>query len=143
MSGGIIQWRKWKREVLVNKTTVDVTAAVICREGQIFVARRGPGRHMAGYWEFPGGKVEAGETREACLRRELAEELSIDVEIGRFIGESLYDYGEKTIRLLAYEVTWVGGEIRLKDHDQMAWYTRAELADIELAPADIPLLAYL
>ena len=127
----------------MHKPPLQVAAAVIRREGRIFVARRARGRHMAGYWEFPGGKLESGETPEDCLRRELAEELAIEVEVGPLLGENLHDYGDKMVRLMAYEVFWLGGEMQLKDHDRLAWHFAEELAAIELAPADVPLLGFL
>ena len=85
---------------------IDVTAAIIQREGLILAARRKQGSHMAGYWEFPGGKIEPGETPEECLQRELKEELSIESKIGPFFEESCYDYGTKQIRLLSYFVDY-------------------------------------
>ena len=91
-------------------------------------------------WEFPGGKLEVGESPEDCLVRELAEEFGIEVEVGRYLGESVYDYGTKIIKLLAYQVTHVSGEFCLTDHDKLRWLSRTELHELEWAPADIPLL---
>lgn len=76
---------------------VDVTAAVIVKESAVFAAKRSPGKHLAGHWEFPGGKIEPGETPEQCLKRELKEELTIESEIGEFVAESIFDYGNKRI----------------------------------------------
>lgn len=98
------------------------------------------GKHLEGMWEFPGGKLESGETPEACLARELAEEFGVETKIGRFLGESVYDYGEKIIKLVAYHVTHVSGEFRLTDHDELRWLKRTELDAVEWAPADIPLV---
>jgi len=117
-----------------------VTAAIIEKEGKVLAARRKPGSHLAGYWEFPGGKLEDGETPEECLRRELAEEFKIDSCIGIFVGESIYDYGTKVIRLMAYLVNHVGGEFELIDHDDLRWLGLDELDDVNWAPADIPLV---
>ena len=86
------------------KIHIDVTAAVIIADNQVLAARRKAGSHLAGFWEFPGGKIEAGETPEVCLQRELKEELGITSKIGRFLGESLYDYDVKIVRLMAYKV---------------------------------------
>lgn len=123
--------------------SIEVTAAVIIKSEKIFAARRSPGKHLGGYWEFPGGKVEAGESHQDCLIRELKEELAIDVKIGNYIGVSSYDYGEKKINLHGYFVLNINGEIVLNDHDHdsMRWLDISELDEIKWAPADIPLLA--
>lgn len=95
---------------------------------------------MAEYWEFPGGKLEKNETLKQCLVRELKEELGIETKIGAYLGESVFDYGEKIIRLVAYTAVHVGGEFRLRDHDDFRWLSVNELRDVQWAPADIPLL---
>jgi 8-oxo-dGTP diphosphatase len=120
---------------------ITVTAAVLTDDELVFAARRGPGKHLEGYWEFPGGKLEKGETPEQCLSRELEEEFGIQVEVGSFIGESIYDYGHKTIRLIAYQVILLAGEFELRDHDQVMWLPKNELSRLKWAPADVPLLA--
>ena len=89
---------------------------------------------------IPGGELEDGETPEVCLRRELAEEFKIDSNIGSFVGESIYDYGTKVIRLMAYMVEHVDGEFELIDHDDLRWLSLDELNDVNWAPADIPLV---
>lgn len=122
------------------KKHIDVAAAVILDNEKIFAARRKPGAHLAGYWEFPGGKVEANETPEQCLVRELQEELCIITEVGQYIGESVHDYGIKIVRLMAYEVLHVSGEFQLNDHDRFCWLGINELGSIDWAPADIPLV---
>lgn len=119
---------------------INVTAAIIEKEGKVLAARRKPGSHLAGYWEFPGGKLEDGETPEQCLRRELAEEFQVDSNIGSFVGESIYDYGSKVIRLMAYLVEHVDGEFELIDHDDIRWLSFDELNEVNWAPADIPLV---
>ena len=121
--------------------TITVTAAILEKDGLVFAARRGPGKHLAGYWEFPGGKLESDETPEQCLARELQEEFGIQINVGPFMGESTYDYGHKVVRLLAYRVVLLAGEIELRDHDQMMWLSKHELHDLKWAPADVPLLA--
>ena len=91
-------------------------------------------------WEFPGGKLETGESPEDCLARELAEEFGIKCQVGRFLATSVYDYGEKIVELMAYQVTHISGDFQLTDHDELRWLSRSELNDVEWAPADIPLL---
>ncbi len=124
------------------KGQIDVAAAIIVKDHKVFLARRKPGAHLAGFWEFPGGKLEEGETPEQCLARELLEEFNIQVRVGHFVGESLYDYGAKLIRLLAYEVEHVSGDFELIDHDEMRWLDESELDDVNWAPADIPLVKH-
>jgi len=119
---------------------ITVTAAIIEKNGLILAARRKPGSHLAGYWEFPGGKVEDGETREQCLARELEEEFGIDCQVGEFLAESIYDYGTKVIRLIGYRVQHLGGSFHCRDHDQIIWLPVRELPSLKWAPADIPLV---
>lgn len=122
------------------KKPIDVTAAIIVKNHKIFAARRKVGVHLAGFWEFPGGKLEAGETPEHCLARELKEELNITTRIGALVGESVYDYGTKIVRLLAYQVEHLSGDFELIDHDEIRWLALDELNSVQWAPADIPLL---
>ena len=104
-------------------------------------ARRKPGSHLEGFWEFPGGKVEPGENPEECLARELSEEFGIDAQIGLYVGESIFSYGTKTIQLLAFIITEFTGDLQLIDHDAIQWTLPEELDEIKWAPADIPLVA--
>jgi 8-oxo-dGTP diphosphatase len=119
---------------------ITVTAAIIEKNGRILAARKRPGLHLAGYWEFPGGKLEGSETPEECLQRELVEELGIHCRIGAFLAESLHDYGTKVIRLLGFHARHSHGELRLTDHDAIRWLTVDELGSLQWAPADIPLV---
>jgi 8-oxo-dGTP diphosphatase len=119
---------------------IDVTAAIMVRDNHVFAARRIPGAHMAGFWEFPGGKIEAGETPEACLSRELHEEFGITTIVGDFFGESLFDYGTKIIRLMAYRVEHVAGDFKLLAHDELRWLSLDELDQVKWAPADVTLV---
>ena len=88
------------RKVRCNWKMIEVTAAILEDGNKIMIARRGKGKHLAGFWEFPGGKIEQDETPEICLIRELKEEFEIDVSIGSYIGESVFKYPEKTIKLI-------------------------------------------
>ncbi len=119
---------------------ITVTAAIIEKDGLILAARRNPGKHMAGHWEFPGGKLEENESPEECLKRELKEEFDINCRIDTFFAESIYDYGEKTIKLLCYFATHLEGAFLCKDHDRIVWLPPAELERLLWAPADIPLM---
>lgn len=122
---------------------IDVVAAIIVEGDKYLIARRKPGKHLAGYWEFPGGKIDEGESPEASLCREILEEFDVDCVVGRFVGESLYDYGDKVVRLLAYFVQVETKVVSSQDHDLIEWVPVEKLAAYRLAPADLPLLEFL
>jgi 8-oxo-dGTP diphosphatase len=117
---------------------IDVAAAVIeNREGRILIARRKPEISLGGYWEFPGGKIEAGETPAACAARELREEMDVHIETGDTLMETVHDYGGgKLIRLIAVRAILLGGRMKLHDHDDIRWVTVSEMSDYLFAPAD-------
>lgn len=117
-----------------------VTAAIIIKDGLFFIAKRRKADTLANKWEFPGGKIENGETAEECLKREIEEELRIKVRIGDFFGESIYQYPQGAIQLLAYWVYWESGIIELMAHDEYKWVSLRELNYYDFAPADIPLV---
>ena len=117
-----------------------VTAAILTKDGLFFIAKRKKADKLANKWEFPGGKIENGETAEECLKREIEEELRIKVRIGDFFGESIYQYPQGAIQLLAYWVYWESGSIELMAHDEYKWVSLRELDYYDFAPADIPLV---
>jgi mutator protein MutT len=117
---------------------IDVTAAILIENGRVLIARRRPGASQAGMWEFPGGKVRPGESPAQCLKREILEELGIEIAVGEFFGESVYAYEDKTIRLLAYRVRAEGGEMSRNDHAELAWVAIADLGRYRFCPADVP-----
>ena len=119
---------------------IEVTAAILEKGDKIMIARRATGKHLEGFWEFPGGKIEQNETPESCLKRELKEEFDIEIKIGKYIGESVYSYPKKTIRLLAYTSQIINGNMKLNDHDKVEWVDLEEIYNFKLAPADIPLI---
>ena len=116
---------------------IRVTAAIIRRPGHILLARRQAGSHLAGHWEFPGGKIEDGETPEECLARELEEEFGVGAEVGAFITSSRHTYPRGEIELLVYEAELGEGEWVLESHDEVRWVGVRELLGYELAPADV------
>lgn len=124
---------------------IDVAAAVIeNREGHILIARRKPEITLGGYWEFPGGKIEAGETPGECAARELHEEMDVRVETGDIVAETVHDYGGgKVVRLIAVRAILLGGHIRLHDHDDIRWVPVSEMGDFLFAPADEAIVAAL
>lgn len=118
---------------------IAVTAGIIERDGRVLLARRGSGGPLAGKWEFPGGKIEPGETPEECLARELREELGIETLVGERVATSIYDYGRGAIELLAYRVRILAGEPEPREHEALAWAPLATLSDYDLAAADMPI----
>ncbi len=120
---------------------IEVAAAIIKNEhGQILIARRLKGKAQEGLWELPGGKLEPGESPEACLVRELEEEMNIRIEPYERFGANEHDYGTVQIRLIAYKARYIQGDIRLVDHDDYRWVEKAELDRFEWAPADVPFI---
>ncbi|SMF90181.1 mutator mutT protein [Paenibacillus uliginis N3/975] len=117
---------------------IEVAAAIIENDqGQLLIARRRAGKSQAGMWEFPGGKLEAGESPEACLKRELQEEMKIEIEPYAWFGSNDHYYGATHIRLIAYKARFINGTIQLVDHDEFRWVERHELSDFIFAPADM------
>lgn len=119
---------------------IRVVGAAILRGDAVLVARRAPGKSLAGAWELPGGKVEPGETDETALEREIAEELRLVVRAHERIGESIHEQGDRRIRLVAYRCDDDGGEPVSDDHDAIVWLTAATLDTVAWAPADLDLL---
>ena len=117
-----------------------VTAAVLVKEGTVLLARRKPGGSLGGKWEFPGGKLEAGETPEQGLERELREELGIDVLVGGYVGSVDFKNGPHEYRLLGFVVTPLSGQIILHEHEEIKWIPVGELDHFDLADSDRSLL---
>ena len=115
-----------------------VTAAILEKDGKILIARRKADDRQAGKWECPGGTLEAGETPQACLQREMKEEFGIGVTVGRYFGQSVYQYDHGAIRLMAYRASWTSGSITLNDHADYRWVSPEQLSNYDFAPADIP-----
>lgn len=120
-------------------TAVRVVAAVIERDGKYLACRRAPHKTLAGLWEFPGGKVESGETDQDALRREIHEELGVNIEVGAYLATSLNKAGDLDIELVAYRAHVIEGDVSASsDHDELGWLTSKELEGIVWAPADVP-----
>lgn len=122
----------------VSLKSVRVVGGILEEQGRILLARRAPGRSMAGLWEFPGGKVMPQESDADALARELREELALEVQVGAHIQTVLHRYADFQIELVCYACARVRGEPVLIDHDALAWVTPAELVQYTLTPADVP-----
>ncbi len=122
---------------------ISVTAAVLTHKGRILIARRPRGDRLAGYWEFPGGKLEKGETPRACLKRELYEEFGIRTRIGPFIDQNEYRYDHIAVRLLFYRAELESGDLKPAVHDAVRWVTPTQMGRYRFAPADRPIVARL
>ncbi|MGE0448498.1 MAG: 8-oxo-dGTP diphosphatase MutT [Vicinamibacterales bacterium] len=120
-------------------TTMVVTAAVIEREGRFLVTRRLEGTHLAGVWEFPGGKCGNGETLTACLARELREELGVDCLVGDQLFDVAHDYPDRRVHLHFFACTLLGEPQPLLGQE-MRWVAREDLRDLEFPPADDALI---
>jgi (d)CTP diphosphatase len=124
--------------------TIDVVAALIEREGKLLLARRDASSDQAGLWEFPGGKVETGESHPCALVRELQEEMGITATVEEFIATSQLPQPARLIRLHGWRVSGFTGTITLQCHSEIRWVAPADVLSFDLAPADIPLIeAYL
>jgi 8-oxo-dGTP diphosphatase len=121
---------------------VVVTAAVIERAGRILVTKRLAGVHLEGHWEFPGGKCNAGESLHACIRRELLEELNVEVLVGEELLSTTHDYDDRRVELhfLRCELK---GEPAPQLGQQMQWIPRGDLRLLEFPPADTELIEWL
>ncbi|HET6451610.1 MAG TPA: (deoxy)nucleoside triphosphate pyrophosphohydrolase [Spirochaetia bacterium] len=113
-----------------------VTAGILRRDGRVLIARRTPGRHMGRKWEFPGGKIEPGETPEQSLARELDEELGVRAQIGELLCTAAWQGDGLQLDLLVYRVADFDGEPVLREHDALAWVLPAELRSYDLADSD-------
>jgi len=120
-----------------------VLAAVLEKDGRWLIAQRKRGDRFAGFWEFPGGKLEPGETPEECLAREIFEELGIRVRVGKRLGTVRCHPPGFAIELTAYRVTHSDGSIRLKDHEEARWVSPGEIGRFELTEPDRLLLEIL
>lgn len=126
--------------------TIRVVAAIICddmeRPSKIFATARGYGE-FKGQWEFPGGKVEQGETPEEALRREIVEELDTEIEVGRMIHKIEYDYPAFHLSMDCFLARVKTGGLVLKEAQEARWLTRSELYDVQWLPADLSLIEIL
>lgn len=114
---------------------IEVVAAIIVKDGQVFATRRGYGEWQ-GWWEFPGGKMEAGETPQEALRREIREELEADIEIGPFLDTVEWDYPAFHLTMHCFICTLVSESLHLNEHEAASWLTGETLNSVKWLPAD-------
>jgi 8-oxo-dGTP diphosphatase len=119
-----------------------VVAAVIEQDGRFLVTRRQHGVHLAGMWEFPGGKIDPGETHVSALRRELREELDTDVVVGELVFDVTHEYPDRAIAIYFYRCTLLGAPQPLLGQE-MRWVARGELSSLGFPPADEELITLL
>lgn len=120
------------------KKHVSVVGAVIVRDGHVLCAQRGHGSSLPGMWEFPGGKIEPGESPEQALRREIDEELRFEVRVGSQVAVTTHEYDFAVITLTTFFCEVLSGEPTLTEHVAAVWLPPEELETLEWAPADIP-----
>lgn len=116
--------------------TIEVAAAIITHSGRIFATQRGYGEFKDG-WEFPGGKMEPGETPQQALVREIQEELDTEIEVGELVETVEYDYPGFHLTMHCFLCTIRSGALVLKEHEAARWLTREELDDVDWLPADV------
>ena len=119
---------------------IEVSAALIFRAGKILITQRRADAHLGGFWEFPGGKREPGETFEQCLAREVREELGVEISVGGLFEEVIHAYPEKTVHLKFYSCTLPAGEPRLLGCAALQWVGKSELGSYVFPVADARLL---
>ena len=120
---------------------IEVTAAIIKRDNRILICQRPEGKSCGLLWEFPGGKVEYGETGEQCIIREIQEELGITLRVIRKLTDVTFDYPDKTVHLNFYITEIESGELTLKEHNAYAWIAREEISNYQFCPADQKMLS--
>ena len=126
----------------MSSPLVVVTAAVVERDGRYLVTRRLQGTHLEGYWEFPGGKCEPGETHAACLIREIREELACRVHVAEELLSVTHEYPERTVELHFFRCT-TDGEPQPQLGQELRWIARQELRTLDFPPADDELIRLL
>lgn len=125
--------------------TINVVAAVIIRTAkdgtkEVFATQRGYGE-WKGWWEFPGGKIEEGESPENALVREIKEELATDISVGKYIDTIEYDYPNFHLSMRCYECSVISGKLELLEHENACWLTKETLHSVNWLPADVTILS--
>lgn len=115
---------------------IQVVAGIIYKDGKILIAKRNLHKDQGGKWEFPGGKVEKGETNEEALKREIKEELDADIEVKEYVGENEFHYPEKDVKLIFYKANLISDRVKLLEHEDYKWIKIEESSKYDFAEAD-------
>jgi mutator protein MutT len=119
-----------------SKPHFHVTAGLLQQDGMVLITKRPVGSHLAGYWEFPGGKQEAGETLEECLVREMKEELGVNVRAGKRLLTVNHEYENRIISLYLFQCTHLGGELKPLACEEIRWVHPEDLTQYRFPPPD-------
>ena len=146
LSGNSLNTVKLGKEYFIEddhslRRVIRVAAAVICRDGKVFASQRGYGE-LKDHWEFPGGKVEKGETPEEALIREINEELATTIRVEKHLTRIEYDYPEFHLIMDCYICSVINGELTLIEHESSAWLSAGDLYTVDWLPADLLALSY-
>lgn len=118
---------------------IKVVCGIIYKNNLVFICRRNPDKSLGGYWEFPGGKIEAGEQQKDSLTRELSEELGMSVIVNDHFMTVIHTYDKFTIELISFKCDFQESLFNMSDHDAYEWVEVQDLNKYNLAPADIPI----
>lgn len=119
---------------------INVTCAIIFVDKKILVTQRSEDMKLPLKWEFPGGKVEENENEIECIKREIKEEINIEIDVFRRLSNSVYDYGTFKINLIPFLANYISGEIVLAEHKDFELLDKSELLDLDWAEADLPIV---
>ncbi len=122
---------------------LNVTCAIIFQNNKVLIAQRSASMKLPLKWEFPGGKVEAGESKEEALQREILEELNIEITVGKELETIVHHYPDFSLRLYPFICQYVGGNLETREHAQVKWESLANLKAYDWAEADVPVVRWL
>ena len=126
-----------------NRPHIIVTAGLIWRQGTLLIAKRPPGGHLAGYWEFPGGKQEKTESLPACLAREIREEVGLEVEVDKPLLTVRHAYSSRSITLHVFQCTVLSGDAKPLEGQELHWVPPCRLRQYRFPPPDLEIVRYI